>query len=97
MSVREIQREDGTRKSEKRAAADSALKKAASSLNRYKNLSEQNIMGRTVILRHAHIWALGRYVGITRGDFDAQLLHLACTVVCLIITACGDIKWALDP
>jgi len=59
-------RHDGIRKSEKCAAADTALQKAASNLNNYKILPEQDIMGRTAILQRAHIWALKRYVGVTR-------------------------------
>jgi hypothetical protein len=61
-------RKDGIRKSEKCAAAGTALKKAASNLNNYRILPEQDIMGRTAILQRAHIWALKRYVGITRWD-----------------------------
>jgi len=61
-------REDGIRNSEKCATADTALKKAASNLNNYKILPEQDIMGRTTILQRAHIWALKRYVGVTRRD-----------------------------
>jgi hypothetical protein len=61
-------RDDGIRKSEKCAAGDTALKKATSNLNNYKILPGQDIMGRTAILQRARIWALKRYVGVTRKD-----------------------------